>query len=37
VEFDEHDVSRSKAEIQIEAASVNTRNSQRDDHSYTNW
>ena len=27
VEFDEHDVSRSKAEIQIEAASVNTRNS----------
>jgi polyisoprenoid-binding protein YceI len=32
VEFDEHDVSRSKAEIQIEAASVNTRNSQRDDH-----
>ena len=32
VEFDEHDVSRSKAEIQIEAASVNTRNSQRDAH-----
>ena len=32
VEFDEHDVSHSKAEIQIEAASVNTRNSQRDAH-----
>ena len=32
VEFDEQDVSRSKAEIQIEAASVNTRNSQRDAH-----
>jgi polyisoprenoid-binding protein YceI len=32
VEFDEHDVSRSKAEILIEAASVNTRNSQRDEH-----
>ncbi len=32
VEFDEHDVSRSKAAIQIEAASVNTRNSQRDAH-----
>jgi polyisoprenoid-binding protein YceI len=32
VEFDEHDPSRSKAEIQIEAASVNTHNAQRDDH-----
>ncbi len=32
VEFDEHDVSLSKAEILIEAASVNTCNSQRDDH-----
>ena len=32
VEFDEHDLTRSKAEIQIEAASVNTRNSQRDAH-----
>ncbi len=32
VEFDEHDLSRSKAEIQIEAASVNTHNAQRDDH-----
>ena len=32
IEFDEHDISRSKAEIQIEAASVNTRNSQRDEH-----
>src|SRR5947207_15150874 len=32
VEFDEHDLTRSKAEIQIEAASVNTRNAQRDEH-----
>src|SRR5947209_16738981 len=32
VEFDEHDPSRSQAEIQIEAASVNTHNAQRDDH-----
>ena len=32
VEFDEHDLARSKAEIQIEAASVNTHNAQRDDH-----
>ncbi len=32
VEFDEHDMTRSKAEIQIEAASVNTHNTQRDDH-----
>jgi polyisoprenoid-binding protein YceI len=32
VEFDEHDLIRSKAEIQIEAASVNTHNAQRDDH-----
>ena len=32
VEFDEHDLTRSKAEIQIEAASVNTHNTQRDDH-----
>jgi polyisoprenoid-binding protein YceI len=32
VEFDEHDLTRSKAEIQIEAASVNTHNAQRDDH-----
>src|SRR5919108_1414669 len=32
VEFDEHDISRSKADIQIEAASVNTRNAQRDEH-----
>ncbi len=32
VEFDEQNVTRSKAEIRIEAASVNTRNSQRDDH-----
>lgn len=32
VEFDEHDITRSKADIQIEAASVNTRNMQRDEH-----
>ena len=32
VEFDEHDLTRSKAEIQIEAASVNTHNVQRDEH-----
>jgi polyisoprenoid-binding protein YceI len=32
VAFDEHDPSRSTAEIQIEAASVNTHNTQRDDH-----
>ena len=32
VEFDEHDITRSKAEIQIEAASVNTHNAQRDEH-----
>jgi polyisoprenoid-binding protein YceI len=32
VEFDEHDLTRSKAEIQIEAASVNTHNTQRDEH-----
>jgi polyisoprenoid-binding protein YceI len=32
VEFDEHDPTRSKAEIQIEAASVNTHNTQRDEH-----
>ena len=32
VEFDEHDLTRSKTEIQIEAASVNTRNAQRDEH-----
>src|SRR5579864_7930076 len=32
VEFDEQDVAHSKAEIQIEAASVNTRNAQRDEH-----
>ena len=32
VEFDEHDLTRSTADIQIEAASVNTRNAQRDDH-----
>ena len=32
VEFDEHDLACSKAEIQIEAASVNTHNAQRDDH-----
>ena len=32
VEFDEHDLTRSKAAIQIEAASVNTHNVQRDEH-----
>lgn len=32
VEFDEGDVTRSKASIQIEAASVQTRNPQRDEH-----
>lgn len=32
VEFDEQDITRSKAEIQIEVASINSRNSQRDDH-----
>jgi len=32
VEFDEDDLTHSKAEIEIEAASVNTRNTQRDDH-----
>ena len=32
VEFDEHDLTRSKVDIQIEAASVNTHNSQRDEH-----
>ncbi len=32
VEFDEDDLTCSQAEIQIEAASVNTRNIQRDDH-----
>ena len=32
VEFDEHDLTRSKADIQIEAASVNTHNAQRDEH-----
>ena len=32
VEFDEHDLTRSKAEIQIEAASVTTHNTQRDEH-----
>ena len=32
VEFDEQDITRSKADIQIEAASVNTRNAQRDEH-----
>ncbi len=32
VEFDEHDLTHSKAEIRIEAASVNTHNTQRDDH-----
>jgi polyisoprenoid-binding protein YceI len=32
VEFDEHDLTRSKAEIQIETASVNTHNTQRDAH-----
>ena len=32
VEFDENDITRSMAEIQIEAASVNTHNVQRDEH-----
>src|SRR5215471_7182064 len=32
VEFDEQDITRSKADIQIEAASVSTRNEQRDEH-----
>ena len=32
VEFDEQDISRSRADIQIEAASVTTRNAQRDEH-----
>ena len=32
VEFDEQDITRSKVDIQIEAASVNTRNIQRDEH-----
>nr|BBH85342.1 polyisoprenoid-binding protein [Thermosporothrix sp. COM3] len=32
VEFDEHDLTRAKAEIRIEAASVNTHNVQRDEH-----
>ena len=32
VEFDEQDITRSKADIQIEADSVNTRNAQRDEH-----
>src|SRR6266702_7613183 len=32
VEFDEEDITRSQADIQIEAASVNTRNAQRDEH-----
>jgi polyisoprenoid-binding protein YceI len=32
VEFDEHDLTRSKVEIRIEAASVTTRNAQRDEH-----
>ncbi len=32
VEFDEYDLTRSKAEIQIEAASVTTHNAQRDEH-----
>jgi polyisoprenoid-binding protein YceI len=32
VEFDEQDITRSKADILIEAASVNTRNAQRDEH-----
>ena len=32
VEFDEQDIARSKADIRIEAASVNTRNAQRDEH-----
>ncbi|HYX49580.1 MAG TPA: YceI family protein [Ktedonobacteraceae bacterium] len=32
VEFDEQDITHSKADIQIEAASVNSRNAQRDEH-----
>jgi polyisoprenoid-binding protein YceI len=32
VEFDDQDITRSKADIQIEAESVNTRNTQRDEH-----
>src|SRR6184192_3002119 len=32
VEFDEHDLTRSRVEISIEAASVTTRNAQRDEH-----
>lgn len=32
VEFDESDVAHSKVEVQIEAASVNTHNAQRDEH-----
>ncbi len=32
VEFDEHDIIHSRVEIQIKAASVNTRNAQRDEH-----
>ncbi len=32
VEFDEADITHSKADIQIEAASVNTRNIERDQH-----
>ena len=32
VEFDEHDLTHSRVDIQIEAASVNTHNAQRDDH-----
>ena len=32
VEFDERDLTRSEVDIQIEAASVNTHNVQRDDH-----
>ena len=32
VEFDEKDLSRSTAEVQIEVASVTTRNKQRDEH-----
>jgi len=32
VEFDERDLTRSKVDVQIEVASVNTRNAQRDEH-----
>jgi len=32
VEFNEEDITRSKVDIQIEAASVTTRNTQRDEH-----